>query len=598
MKHTFSTGATQRARTRALLCVLTLALLCITVPSKAQIWGTEATSGAGVNISATFDAATVTVTTHGSTKWVSINATNSSGNKVWFTLVLDGTLSLTGSNADIVNSIPLGTYPINNSETAGTALASKGLTENSSSADIIGTGGRNTNKFLHATAGTIYVFETNDGNHNRLIYLQATDFHQPISVSVQAEIVPSGKYNEYTYANSLTSCGSGSTETGSLNVFSFDYNITAIPSGSASFVEWRDGDGNYISADNPYTFTAWGPEEVVAIFSDGVGCPSAAPATPTYEVACTVSPAGAGTVTGDGTFDEGTDVTLTATPANRRYQFSHWTDEGSSTGTDGVNTYNINDIAADHNNVVAVFTEVPVTLADNEETAYYTATASTFTGSMDFQLMRTFYAGMWNTVCFPFDLTDEQRAESGMSGATFYTLTSVTGDASVGLDFNVAAVTTETMTARTPYLVRFDGADIVNPVFTGVTLATSAFTNNTGSTNEGETQFFGTVHPTSLEVGQNSGFLFLGQNDQLYWPNVANDIRAFRAYFYSGNSTVQAVHPRARIVVRGETPTEVETIDGKDADGDVRAPSKYLQNGNLVIERDGKRYNAVGQVVK
>ena len=182
-----------------------------------------------------------------------------------------------------------------------------------------------------------------------------------------------------------------------------------------------------------------------------------------------------------------------------------------------------------------------------------------------------------------------------MSGATFYTLTSVTGDASTGLDFNVTAVTSETMTARTPYLVQFTGANIVNPVFEGVTLAANAFTNNTSGSDLGETKFFGTVHPTSLEQGQASGFLFLGQNNNLYWPNVNNDIRAFRAYFYSGSSEVQSVHPRARIVVRGETPTDVEE---RIADGNASAPRKYLHNGVLVIEKNGIRYNAVGQVIE
>jgi hypothetical protein len=158
------------------------------------------------------------------------------------------------------------------------------------------------------------------------------------------------------------------------------------------------------------------------------------------------------------------------------------------------------------------------------------------------------------------------------------------------LDFNVSEVTS--LSARTPYLVQVTGSNIVNPVFEGVTLAANAFTNNTSGTNVGDTKFFGTVHPTALEIGQSSGFLFLGQNNNLYWPNVNHDIRAFRAYFYSGSSTVQSVHPRARIVVRGETPTDVEE---RIADGNASAPRKYLHNGVLVIEKNGIRYNAVGQ---
>ena len=314
--------------------------------------------------------------------------------------------------------------------------------------------------------------------------------------------------------------------------------------------------------------------------------------TPTYTVATTVSPVGAGTVTGDGTYDEGENVTLTATPANRHYRFLRWTESASEVATTA--SYTINSINAAHT-LVAEFEEIPVTLDDNGTSDYYTATLSTFNTETDFQLMRTFYAGMWNTVCFPFALSASQIAASDMSGATFYTLISVTGDAAEGLDFNVSEVTS--LSACTPYLVQVSGANITNPVFEGVTLAASAFTNNTSGTNVGDTKFFGTVHPTDLEIGENSGFLFLGQNNALYWPNVANKIRAFRAYFYSGSSVVQSVHPRARIVVRGETPTDLSDKADQSFNTDNSA-RKYMQDGVLVIERDGKKYNAVGQEIK
>ena len=314
-----------------------------------------------------------------------------------------------------------------------------------------------------------------------------------------------------------------------------------------------------------------------------------APATPTYEVTATVSPAGAGSVTGTGTYDEGDDVTLTATPSNRRYRFVRWTESASEVGTAA--SYTISSIAAAHT-LVAEFEEIPVTLADNEETAYYSSTLSTFTGSMDFQLMRTFYAGMWNTVCFPFALSSSQIAASGMSGATFYTLTSVTGDAAEGLDFNVSEVTS--LSARTPYLVQVSGSNIVNPVFESVTLDGSAFTNNTTGTDVDQTKFFGTVHPTDLAIGENSGFLFLGQNNTLYWPNTANKIRAFRAYFYSGDGVVQSVHPRVRIVLQNQTTTDLS----EQSEQSALSVKKYMENGSLVIEKNGIRYNAVGQEIK
>ncbi|MBQ4508936.1 MAG: hypothetical protein II970_08585, partial [Paludibacteraceae bacterium] len=575
-----------RARTRAFFCALTLALLTSAAVS-AQDWGNEATGGAGVNIDAAFASVTINVTTVGATKRVQMTASES-GNKVWLALVVDGSLSVSS-----IDDIPVGTYTITNTGAAGTALASQGL----SGSNIIGTGGLSSAKYLHATGGTAYVFDDNTDDHHHLIHLRATEFHQSVMNSadgrVKCQFTPDGDLMTNTYPTTLSTCGSGTAAgdgwfEGAM-VFGYDNTVTATPTAPATFVEWRDGDGNVISTDNPYTFIAWGPKEVVAVFSDGVGCPSATPATPTYEVTATVSPAGAGTVTGTGTFDEGNDVTLTANPANRRYRFVRWMENKSEVGTDV--TYNINDIAAAHT-LVAEFEEIPVTLDDNGTSDYYTATLATFSTETDFQLMRTFYAGMWNTVCFPFDLTADQIAASDMSTATFYTLSSVTGDAAKGLDFNVIEVTS--LSARTPYLVQVSGANIVNPVFEGVTLAASAFTNNTSGTNVGDTTFFGTVHPTDLEIGENSGFLFLGQNNALYWPNVANKIRAFRAYFYSGSSVVQSVHPRARIVVKEQTATDLSDKADESFNSD-NAARKYMQDGVLVIEKNGKKYNAVGQ---
>ena len=603
MKNIFQkSGAQLRARTRA-LCALTLALLCITQTANAQIWGTEKSqaltttqvSNASLNVTVTPDDPV-----NPTKKYVVIEAeqSGSPSRKVWVTLIVDASVSVTD-----VDDIPAGTYYINDSELPGTALASKGLNANSFDAHIIGTGTKAYDSesdfwWYHSKEkeGTqdAYVVVGDDytGTDHNVLYMLCGSFHDATQTtynSINLFVCNSGNIRDYEYAKTITACGSGTaTKGGDANRVGKKVWLTATPTAPATFVEWRDGDGNFISSDNEYYTLGWGPDEFVAVFSDGVGCASAAPATPTYDVTATVSPAGAGTVTGSGTYDEGDDVSLSATPTNRRYQFVRWTESASEVGTTA--SYSIDDIDADHAHV-AVFEEIPVTIADNENSTYYSTTLSTFSTETDFQLMRTFYAGMWNTVCFPFDLTAAQRTNSDMSGATFYTLTSVTGDASTGLDFNVTEVT-GTMTARTPYLVQFTGSNIVNPVFEDVTLAANAFTNNSGTDIGQNFTFFGTLCPTALEQGQANGYLFLGQDNALYWPNTANPIRAFRAYFYSGNNAVQAIHPRVRIVVRGETPTDVEE---RIADGNGSAPRKYLHNGVLVIEKNGIRYNAVGQ---
>ena len=683
-----------RARTRAFLCAITLALLCFTAPAKAQIWGTENSVAIGAT-TVTNASLNVTVTpddpVNPTKKYVVIVAeqSGSPSRKVWVTLVVDASATVTG-----FDDIPAGTYNINDSELPGTALASQGLNANAFDAYITGTGAKAYNSssdfwWYHGKEAVgdhqsyVVVGDDYTGAGHNVMYVLCSSFHdatQTTNNAITLYVCNSGTISGYEYVKTYTACGTGTvTRNTRANRVGRKVDLTATPTAPATFIEWRDGDGNFISTDNPYTTLGWGPEEFVAVFSDGVGCPSAAPATPTYTITwvdgngdeiyhetvtegdvpafddrttptktqtaqytytfnntwsptpyaadkdqtytaqfnqttrqytITVTSAGHGTVTGGGTYDYGTSVPLTATP-DTYYSFGSWTDAGAQnhnvtvTGT------------AFYTASFTLNTSSTLDINDNENTTYYSTILAAYNGTpMDISIMRKFFAGMWNTVCFPFDLTAAQRSSSDMSAATFYTLSSVTGDAAEGLDFNVTAITTETMTARTPYLVQFTGADINNPTFTGVTLTANAFTNNTTGQSVGETKFFGTVHPTSLinsmaDANEESGFLFLGQNNNLYWPNVVNDIRAFRAYFYSGNNAVQAIHPRVRIVLQNETTTGIEEIGvpGESGTSGVSGESgksglsgasvkKYLRNGSLIIERDGIRYNAVGEQIK
>lgn len=78
------------------------------------------------------------------------------------------------------------------------------------------------------------------------------------------------------------------------------------------FVGWSDG-----SNENPHSVTVTGNASYTATFSTS--------GATYYTVSAYVSPAGAGEVTGTGTYPEGTSVTLTA-EANAGYSFSQWND--------------------------------------------------------------------------------------------------------------------------------------------------------------------------------------------------------------------------------------------------------------------------------
>ncbi len=95
--------------------------------------------------------------------------------------------------------------------------------------------------------------------------------------------------------------------------FGSSVTIHATAASGYRFVHWQDG-----NTDNPRTITVTNDTTYVAYFE----------MVPMFVVATNISPAGAGTVTGGGTYEEGTIVTLTAT-ANPGYTFDHW-DDGST----------------------------------------------------------------------------------------------------------------------------------------------------------------------------------------------------------------------------------------------------------------------------
>lgn len=97
--------------------------------------------------------------------------------------------------------------------------------------------------------------------------------------------------------------------------------LTASTNSGYRFSGWKEG-SNTVSTQNPYTFTAKSNRTLTAVFV----------AIPTYTITAIVSPSGAGTVTGSGSYREGTTVTLTAT-MNDGYKFTGWQENGTTVST-------------------------------------------------------------------------------------------------------------------------------------------------------------------------------------------------------------------------------------------------------------------------
>ena len=219
---------------------------------------------------------------------------------------------------------------------------------------------------------------------------------------------------------------------------------------------------------------------------------------------------------------------------------------------------------------------------------------------------RTFYKdGDWNTVCLPFDLNGSVFLASPLSSAVSIMELDVDGyydaegkhydEAGEGRHQTGFDATTSTlylnftdvafdddptdennlgegMKAGVPYLVKWPmGANITNPVFTGVTID-AATPASVVAQNDGlnDVTFLGTYAPISYDEKDKS-VLFLGTGNTLYYPRgtTPTNIKAFRAYFQVDLGGAPEV--KAFVLNFGED---------DDATGIISIESEKQTNGN------------------
>ena len=251
--------------------------------------------------------------------------------------------------------------------------------------------------------------------------------------------------------------------------------------------------------------------------------------------------------------------------------------------------------------IVATISDYPY-VADNEDP---TAKLIDFSddGSMNLRVKRTIYRnGEYNTICLPFALDATQLAASPLAG--FNNLKTIKGASISGiapdLSIDIFVEDVTEMEAGKPYLISYPSANenIVNPVFTGITVSTTEPGNveADGVTFQG---MFAQVHiDPYTEETRAYDYLFLGANSQLMWPK--NDdvsfMRGFRAYFIVDRTVITpAAAPsgtRARFVNAPKQPTSIENTELNTQ------AQKLFENGQLIILKNGIKYNAQGQVLK
>ena len=106
-------------------------------------------------------------------------------------------------------------------------------------------------------------------------------------------------------------------------------------------------------------------------------------------------------------------------------------------------------------------------------------------------------------------------------------------------------------------------------------------------------QFIGIYGPETLP-GNNASNLYLGADNNLYWPDQDVNLGAFRAYFHVSLSGEQLVR-EIRMNLDGGNVTGVEAVQGfKSLRVQDSLPVKRIVNGRLIIERNDQLFNANG----
>ena len=186
--------------------------------------------------------------------------------------------------------------------------------------------------------------------------------------------------NNYTVAASANPTNGGSIEgAGNYNHFA---NATLIATATTgyTFVNWTEG-GQEVSTEATYSFQVTGERELVANFSLN-----------TYAVSASANPAAGGTVTGAGTYDHGTNVTVTAT-ANDGYAFVNWTEGGQEVSTNASYSFTF----TEGRTLVANFTPIIYTVTFNPGTG--SCQTQSLTGSIESSIDIDAVTAVPSTIC-------------------------------------------------------------------------------------------------------------------------------------------------------------------------------------------------------
>ena len=297
-----------------------------------------------------------------------------------------------------------------------------------------------------------------------------------------------------------------------------------------------------------------------------------------FTITATANNALMGSIVGSGEYKEGTIATLTATP-NAGFRFVNWTKEGVEVSTDATYLFTVTEDVE----LVANFEVILLDTEHNEGILDYLNDQT-----VDVAVYRSLTAGMYNTLCLPFDVDDILGTPLENTTVWQYNGAEVKGEGDskeIFLEFTEV----DTIVAGQPYLVE-PTEDIEAPMeFKGVTISA---TEGSAVEQFAAVTMQGVLHPTELQADDKS-ILFLVANNELAWANVTANMNGMRAYFKVNEPSLQSARTRAYIRKEPTVATDMENITTSETE-----IKKVIYNGTLYIIRGDEVYTIQGTKVK
>ena len=195
--------------------------------------------------------------------------------------------------------------------------------------------------------------------------------------------------------------------------------------------------------------------------------------------------------------------------------------------------------------------------------------------------------GVWNTIALPFAMTNEQIQSTFGNGTKVAKLQSTSTVASIS-EINMVFSYVNAIEAGTPYIIlpkNTGNGVVIEDVKIDVEMHDIVVAGQV------------TMHPVLKTISYNYSNgdpikFFLSPDGNLHYNESTNSIKAMRAYFTFDNvtSVAAASQIRARVVFNENTATGVANFVIED-----NAPIKIIENGQIIIVRNGEKYNIQGQ---